>query len=168
MHSARKEGQEAELQCVGRRERPAGSFPGTIFRFDLAVRRIGRRCRVKRTRGGGLAELGSIPDHGKASLFGSAFLLYMGLEPIPWEQLADAISQSGETQFQAIEQRTCEEQVSESGGQPGPGSLVGATLVVRSFSHVSPSCDTSMLLLCGMKVGPSRSALVAQSGLTLA
>jgi hypothetical protein len=65
------------------------------------------------------------------------YLLNMGLEPIPCEQFADEISQTGETQFQAIEQRTCEEQVSESGEQPGPGSLVGATLVVRSVTTIT-------------------------------
>jgi hypothetical protein len=61
------------------------------------------------------------------------YMLNMGLEPIPWEQFADAISQTGEMQFQ----RTCEEQVSESGEQPGPGSLVAATLVVGSVTTIT-------------------------------
>jgi hypothetical protein len=64
-------------------------------------------------------------------------MLSLGLEPVPWEHFAGAISQTGETQFQAIEQRTCGEQVLESGGQPGPDSWVGATLVVRSITVIT-------------------------------
>jgi hypothetical protein len=64
-------------------------------------------------------------------------MLSMGLEPVPWEQFAEAIRQTGEFQFQAIEQRTCGEQVLETGEQPGPGSLVGATLVVRSVKVIT-------------------------------
>jgi hypothetical protein len=71
------------------------------------------------------------------------YMLSMALEPIPWDQFADAISQTGEMQFQAIEQRTCEEQVSESGEQPGPGSLVGATSVVRSVPTITTLRMTS-------------------------
>jgi hypothetical protein len=36
------------------------------------------------------------------------YMLCMGLEPIPWDQYAEVVSQTGESQFQAIEQRTCE------------------------------------------------------------
>jgi hypothetical protein len=32
-------------------------------------------------------------------------MLYLGLEPYPWEQFAEAIERTGETEFQAIEQR---------------------------------------------------------------
>jgi hypothetical protein len=64
-------------------------------------------------------------------------MLSMGLEPVPWEQFADAISQSGEYQFQAVEQRASSEQVSETGEPPGPHSMVGATLVVRSHTIVT-------------------------------
>jgi hypothetical protein len=64
-------------------------------------------------------------------------MLTMGLEPVPWEQFADAVSQSGEYQFQVIEQRTCSEQVLQTGEPPGPNSLVGATLVVRSHTMVT-------------------------------
>jgi hypothetical protein len=32
-------------------------------------------------------------------------MLYLGLEPYPWEQFAGAIERTGETEFQAIEQR---------------------------------------------------------------
>jgi hypothetical protein len=34
-------------------------------------------------------------------------MLSMGLEPVPWEEFAEAIRQTEEDQFQAIEQRTC-------------------------------------------------------------
>jgi hypothetical protein len=61
----------------------------------------------------------------------------MGLEPVPWDYFAEAISQIGESQFQAIEQRTCGQQVFETGEQPGPDSLVGATLVVRSVTIIT-------------------------------
>jgi hypothetical protein len=64
-------------------------------------------------------------------------MLGMGLEPVPWDQFAEAIRQTGEFRFQAIEQRTCGEQVFETGEQPGPGSLVGATLVVRSITVIT-------------------------------
>jgi hypothetical protein len=71
-------------------------------------------------------------------------MLTMGLEPVPWEHFADAVNQSGEYQFQAVEQRTCSEQVLQTGEQvlqlpeqPGPDSLVGATLVVRSHPIVT-------------------------------
>jgi hypothetical protein len=64
-------------------------------------------------------------------------MLSMGLEPVPWEQFAEAISHTGESQFQAIEQRACGEQVLETGEQPGPGSLVGATSVVRSLTVIT-------------------------------
>jgi hypothetical protein len=59
-------------------------------------------------------------------------MLSMGLEPVPWERFPDAISQTGETIFQAIEQRTCQEQVFGSSEEPGPDSLVGATLALQS------------------------------------
>jgi hypothetical protein len=65
------------------------------------------------------------------------YMLSVGFEPAPWEQFTEAISQTGESQFQAIEQRTCEEQVNESGEQPGPGSLVGATLAVCSITTIT-------------------------------
>jgi hypothetical protein len=45
----------------------------------------------------------------------------MGIEPIPRDEYAEVVSQMGESQFQAIEQRTCEEHVTESGEAPGPG-----------------------------------------------
>jgi hypothetical protein len=64
-------------------------------------------------------------------------MLTMGLEPVPWEEFAEVVSQAGEYQFQAIEQRTCSEQVLGTGEPPGPDSLVGATLVVRSHTVVT-------------------------------
>jgi hypothetical protein len=38
-------------------------------------------------------------------------MLSMGLEPYPWDHFADVINQTCEYQFQAIEQRTCSEEV---------------------------------------------------------
>jgi hypothetical protein len=58
-------------------------------------------------------------------------MLNMGLEPYPWDQFAEEVREAGEGEFQAIEQRTCSEEVLQTGEPPGPGSLVGATLVVR-------------------------------------
>jgi hypothetical protein len=64
-------------------------------------------------------------------------MLAMGFEPVPWEQFADAVNQTGEYQFQAVEQRASSEQVYQTGEPPGPDSLVGATLVVRSHTVVT-------------------------------
>jgi hypothetical protein len=64
-------------------------------------------------------------------------MLSMGLEPVPWDQFAEAVSQTGEDHFQAIEQRASSEQVLETGEPPGPHSMVGATLVVRSHTIVT-------------------------------
>jgi hypothetical protein len=64
-------------------------------------------------------------------------MLTIGLGPVPWEHFVDAISQTGEYQFQAIEQRTCSEQVLQTGEPPGPDSLVGAVLVVRSHTVIT-------------------------------
>jgi hypothetical protein len=46
-------------------------------------------------------------------------MLTMGLEPYPWEEFAEAISQTGEWEFQAIEQRAGEEQVMQQNVPPG-------------------------------------------------
>jgi hypothetical protein len=64
-------------------------------------------------------------------------MLSMGLEPVPWDDFAEAVNQTGEYQFQAVEQRTCSEQVLQTGEPPGPDSLVGATLFVRSHTIVT-------------------------------
>jgi hypothetical protein len=64
-------------------------------------------------------------------------MLSMGLEPYPWDHFADVIKQTGEYQFRAIEERTCSEEVLQTGAPPGPESLVGATLVVRSHTAVT-------------------------------
>jgi hypothetical protein len=64
-------------------------------------------------------------------------MLTMGLEPYPWEEFKEVISQTGEWEFQAIEQRACQEQVLQQNAPPGPESLVGATLVVRSHTTIA-------------------------------
>jgi hypothetical protein len=66
-------------------------------------------------------------------------MLSLGLEPVPWEQFSEAINQTGDAIFQAIEQRTCEEQVFETGGEPGPESLVGATRHGSPWSRSLPA-----------------------------
>jgi hypothetical protein len=86
-------------------------------------------------------------------------MLTMGLEPYPWEGFAEAISRTQEWKFQAIEQRACEEQVMQQNVPPGPDSLVGATLVVRSHttiavlnmvSHFRDASQATALMLCQM------------------
>jgi hypothetical protein len=59
-------------------------------------------------------------------------MLSMGLEPVPWESFPEAISQTGETIFQAIEQRTCGEQ------EPG---LVGRGYIGCSLTHCNHSVE---------------------------
>jgi hypothetical protein len=49
-------------------------------------------------------------------------MFYMGLEPVAWDHFEGAIEQSGEDQFQAIEQRASEEKVYGSEEEPGPNS----------------------------------------------
>jgi hypothetical protein len=86
-------------------------------------------------------------------------MLTMGLEPYPWEEFAGAIGQSREWKFQAIEQRACEEQVMQQNVPPGPDSLVGATLMVRSHtiiavlnmvSHCRDASQATAIMLCQM------------------
>jgi hypothetical protein len=64
-------------------------------------------------------------------------MLSMGLEPVPCEHFVDAIEQTGEDQFQAIEQRGSEEKVFEMEEEPGPNFLIGAVLVVRSQTVIT-------------------------------
>jgi hypothetical protein len=86
-------------------------------------------------------------------------MLTMGLEPYPWEEFAGVISQSQEWEFQAVEQRECEEQVMQQSVPPRPDSLVGATLVVRSrtniavlnmVSHCRDASQATAIMLCQM------------------
>jgi hypothetical protein len=44
-------------------------------------------------------------------------MLTMGLEPYPWDQFADAVEQSREGKFHAIEQRACTEQVLQAAAE---------------------------------------------------
>jgi hypothetical protein len=63
------------------------------------------------------------------------YMLHLGLEPVPWDQFAEATGQKGEYQFQAIEQRATEDNVMGSQKESAPNSLVGATIVVRSATN---------------------------------
>jgi hypothetical protein len=65
------------------------------------------------------------------------YMLHLGLEPVPWEHVAEATGQKGESQFQAIEQRVTGKDVLESQEELAPNSLVGATIVIRSETVVS-------------------------------
>jgi hypothetical protein len=58
-------------------------------------------------------------------------MLTLGLEPYPWEQFVEEIAKTGETEFQAIEQRACAEEVVRAELPPEMASIVGATLVIR-------------------------------------
>jgi hypothetical protein len=64
-------------------------------------------------------------------------MFQLGLEPVPWEQFEEAVSQKDERQFLAMEQRASEEQAMHSPEQPAPDSLVGATIVIRSETVIS-------------------------------
>jgi hypothetical protein len=62
LNRARLTTEQANALREARREGGhAGTYLSPIFRFDLAVPRIGRRCRAQRTREDGLAELGPMP-----------------------------------------------------------------------------------------------------------
>jgi hypothetical protein len=64
-------------------------------------------------------------------------MLSMALEPVPWGHFARTIEETGEDQFQAIEQRASEEKVYELEEEPEPNSLIGAVLVVRSGTVIT-------------------------------
>jgi ribonuclease HI len=64
-------------------------------------------------------------------------MLYLGLEPYPWEQFAEEVAKSGETEFQAIEQRGSTEDVFRTEVPEGMLSVVGPALVVRSRTIVT-------------------------------
>jgi hypothetical protein len=55
-------------------------------------------------------------------------MLSMGLEPHPWDQFAEEVAKTGETEFQAIEQRACTEEVFRTELPPETISLVAARL----------------------------------------
>jgi hypothetical protein len=64
-------------------------------------------------------------------------MLSMGLEPYLWDQFAEEVAKTGETEFQAIEQRACTEKEFQMELPPEMISLVGATLVIRSRTIVT-------------------------------
>jgi hypothetical protein len=64
-------------------------------------------------------------------------MLNQGLEPYPWEQFAEAIERTGETEFQAIEQIGNGVDVFRENCPEGGESIVGATLVIRSRKTVT-------------------------------
>jgi hypothetical protein len=64
-------------------------------------------------------------------------MLYLGLEPYPWEQFAEAIERTGETEFRAIEQRGTGGDVLRENCPDGAEAVVGATLVIRSRTIVT-------------------------------
>jgi hypothetical protein len=64
-------------------------------------------------------------------------MLSLGLESYPWDQFAEEIAKTGEMEFQAIEQRGNAEEVLREECPPKMGSIVGATLVIRSRTIVT-------------------------------
>jgi ribonuclease HI len=66
-----------------------------------------------------------------------AQMLHLGLEPYPWEQFAEEVAKTGETEFQVIEQRGSAEEVLRANLPLEMNSIIGATLVVRSRTIVT-------------------------------
>jgi hypothetical protein len=64
-------------------------------------------------------------------------MLNLGLEPYPPDQFADAIANSGETEFMVFEQRGNGAEVLRENCPDGAEVVVGATLVVRSRTCVT-------------------------------
>jgi hypothetical protein len=64
-------------------------------------------------------------------------MLNLGFEPYPWDQFAEAIERTGETEFQAIEQRGNGVDVFRENCPEGGELVVGATLVIRSRTIVT-------------------------------
>jgi ribonuclease HI len=59
-------------------------------------------------------------------------MLHLGLEPYPWDQFAEEIAKTVETESQAIEQRGCTEDIFRVELPPETMSIVGPALVIRS------------------------------------
>jgi hypothetical protein len=64
-------------------------------------------------------------------------MLNLGLEPYPWEQFAEAIERSGETEFQVIEQRGSGRDVLRENCPDGAESVIGVTLAIRSRTMIT-------------------------------
>jgi hypothetical protein len=64
-------------------------------------------------------------------------MLHLGLEPYPWEQFAEEVAKTGETDFQVIEQRGSAEEILRANLPVEMNSIIGATLVVRSRTIVT-------------------------------
>jgi hypothetical protein len=64
-------------------------------------------------------------------------MLHLGLEPYPWDQFAEEVAKTGETEFQVIEQRGSAEEVFRANLPLEMNSIIGATLVVRSRTIVT-------------------------------
>jgi hypothetical protein len=70
-------------------------------------------------------------------------MLQLWLEPVLWDHFAEIVEQKGEGQFQAIDQRASEEQVTQSAEPPTADSIVGVTIVVRSETTISAFREAS-------------------------
>jgi nucleoside phosphorylase len=64
-------------------------------------------------------------------------MLHLGLEPYPWDQFAEEVAKTGETEFQVIEQRGSAEEVLRANLPLETNSMIGAILVVRSRTIVT-------------------------------
>jgi hypothetical protein len=86
-------------------------------------------------------------------------MLTTGLEPYPPDNFAEAIANSGETEFMVFEQRGSGEDVLRESCPEGSEDVVGATLVIRSrtcvtalngVSHISDAPSVTAKLLTKM------------------
>jgi hypothetical protein len=64
-------------------------------------------------------------------------MLNLGLEPYPWEQFAEAIESSGETEFQVFEQRGNGRDAFRENCPETGETVVGASLVIRSRTMIT-------------------------------
>jgi hypothetical protein len=80
-------------------------------------------------------------------------MLRLGLEPYPWDQFAEEIAKTGETEFQAIEQRGNAGEVFRGHCPQGAETIVGATLVIRFRTIV-----TSLNMVSDLQNAPQATA----------
>jgi hypothetical protein len=85
-------------------------------------------------------------------------MLNLGLEPYPPDQFADAIVNSGETEFMVFEQRGNGSEVLRENCPDGAEVVVGATLVVRSRTCVTVMNAVSHIV----EAPPIRAKLLTQ------
>jgi hypothetical protein len=95
----------------------------------------------------------------------------MGLEPYPWEQFAEEIAKTGETEFQPVEQRACTEKVLQTEFP----LVIRSRTIVTAFNMISRKWNASQAtarMLCRMEealpVGAQRDLIVSTDAVLLA